>query len=35
MLCVEAAAIEHPVRLAPGEGWSGMQSLTLLGPDSE
>ena len=32
MLCVEAAAIEHPVRLAPGEGWSGMQSLTLEAP---
>jgi len=29
MLCVEAAAIEHPVRLAPGEEWVGMQSLML------
>lgn len=35
MLCIEAAAIEHPVRLAPGESWAGLQSLTLLGPDSE
>jgi glucose-6-phosphate 1-epimerase len=31
MLCVEAAAIEHPIRLAPGESWAGLQSLTLLG----
>lgn len=30
MLCIEAAAIEHPITLAPGEGWAGMQSLTLL-----
>jgi glucose-6-phosphate 1-epimerase len=29
MLCVEAAAIEHPVTLAPGESWAGMQALTL------
>lgn len=35
MLCVEAAAVEHPIRLAPGESWSGLQSLTLLGPDSK
>jgi len=34
MLCVEAAAIEHPVRLAPGESWVGLQSLSLLGPES-
>ncbi|MFN3811299.1 MAG: D-hexose-6-phosphate mutarotase [Roseateles asaccharophilus] len=31
MLCVEAAAIEHPIRLAPGESWAGLQSLSLLG----
>ncbi len=30
MLCVEAAAVETPVRLAAGEGWAGMQTLTLL-----
>ena len=30
MLCVEAAAIETPLRLAPGESWAGMQTLTLL-----
>ncbi|MDC6168948.1 D-hexose-6-phosphate mutarotase [Paucibacter sp. XJ19-41] len=30
MLCIEAAAIEHPIMLAPGESWAGMQSLTLL-----
>lgn len=30
MLCIEAAAIEHPITLAPGESWAGMQSLTLL-----
>ncbi|QPF72021.1 D-hexose-6-phosphate mutarotase [Roseateles sp. DAIF2] len=35
MLCVEAAAVEHPIRLAPGESWAGLQSLTLLGPDDE
>jgi glucose-6-phosphate 1-epimerase len=29
MLCIEAAAIEHPVTLAPGESWAGMQALTL------
>ncbi|MDM4768109.1 D-hexose-6-phosphate mutarotase [Pelomonas sp. SE-A7] len=29
MLCVEAAAIERPVRLAPGETWAGMQTLVL------
>ena len=28
MLCVEAAAIHEPVRLAPGSDWAGMQSLT-------
>ncbi len=31
MLCVEAAAIEHPVVLAPGESWVGLQSFSLLG----
>lgn len=30
MLCIEAAAIEHPITLTPGESWAGMQSLTLL-----
>lgn len=30
MLCVEAAAIEVPISLAPGESWSGRQSLTAL-----
>lgn len=30
MLCIEAATIAHPVQLAAGESWSGMQSLTLL-----
>jgi glucose-6-phosphate 1-epimerase len=29
MLCVEAAAIEHPIALEPGQEWSGMQTLTL------
>ncbi|XHS79173.1 D-hexose-6-phosphate mutarotase [Burkholderiaceae bacterium UC74_6] len=29
MLCIEAATIRHPVRLAPGESWVGMQSLVL------
>ena len=30
MLCVEAAAIENPIRLEAGESWVGMQSLTLI-----
>lgn len=30
MLCIEAAMVRHPVELAPGESWAGMQSLTLL-----
>jgi glucose-6-phosphate 1-epimerase len=30
MLCVEAAAVATPVALAPGETWSGRQSLTVL-----
>lgn len=29
MLCVEAAAIEPPIALAPGEVWNGVQSVTL------
>ncbi|TDP62537.1 glucose-6-phosphate 1-epimerase [Roseateles toxinivorans] len=29
MLCVEAARINVPVRLAPGEEWAGRQSLSL------
>ncbi|MES2187674.1 MAG: D-hexose-6-phosphate mutarotase [Pseudomonadota bacterium] len=29
MLCVEAAAIDTPVRLAPGERWSGTQTLAV------
>lgn len=28
MLCVEAALIRHPARLAPGQDWAGMQSLS-------
>lgn len=28
MLCIEAAAIDHPVHLAPGEKWQGVQVLT-------
>ena len=30
MLCVEAAEIDTPVRLAPGETWSGAQQLAVL-----
>jgi glucose-6-phosphate 1-epimerase len=30
MLCVEAAAIGTPVRLEPGERWTGQQMLTAL-----
>ena len=29
MLCIEAAAIEHPVQLAPGKTWSGTQRVEL------
>jgi glucose-6-phosphate 1-epimerase len=29
MLCVEAARIAHPLRLAPGEDWQGLQSLRV------
>lgn len=28
-VCIEAAAIQHPLRLAPGESWSGMQRLLV------
>lgn len=27
MLCVEAAAVEHPVMVLPGERWTGMQEM--------
>ncbi len=30
MLCVEAAAVDHPVTLAPGERWTGWQDLESL-----
>ncbi len=30
MLCVEAASVEHPVALAPGEDWCGRQTLVAL-----
>lgn len=30
MLCVEAASIERPVILQPGETWAGMQSLSMV-----
>jgi len=30
MLCVEAAAVGTPVRLEPGERWTGQQTLTAL-----
>jgi glucose-6-phosphate 1-epimerase len=30
MLCVEAAVIETPVHLAPGESWWGRQTLLAL-----
>ena len=29
MLCIEAAAIEHPVQLAPGKTWSGVQRIEV------
>jgi glucose-6-phosphate 1-epimerase len=29
MLCVEAASILHPIRLAPGESWNGSQILSV------
>ena len=32
MLCVEAACINRPIRLEPGEEWAGRQTLTLLDP---
>jgi len=28
-LCIEAAQIEHPVQLAPGENWIGRQAMSL------
>jgi glucose-6-phosphate 1-epimerase len=31
MLCVEAAQIEHPIRLATEESWQAMQRLTIIG----
>jgi glucose-6-phosphate 1-epimerase len=30
MLCVEAAAIMHPIQLGPGMSWSGSQTLRVL-----
>ncbi len=30
MVCVEAAAIDTPVRLVPGQRWSGAQTLSVL-----
>ena len=30
MLCVEAASIGNPIRLEPGERWTGQQTLTAL-----
>ena len=30
MICIEAATINHPVLLQPGESWAGMQSLTRV-----
>lgn len=30
MVCVEAAAIDTPVHLAPGQHWAGAQTLTVL-----
>ncbi|RYX97068.1 MAG: D-hexose-6-phosphate mutarotase [Comamonadaceae bacterium] len=32
MLCVEAAQINQPVMLAPGDAWSGWQALRVLPP---
>jgi len=31
MLCIEAATIAHPVTLAPGESWAGMQTIRHAG----
>jgi glucose-6-phosphate 1-epimerase len=28
-LCVEAAAVEHPITLAPGAQWQGVQTMTI------
>lgn len=30
MLCVEAAAVQRPITLAPGDQWAGMQTLRVL-----
>ena len=30
MLCVEAAAIERPITLKPGEEWTGKLNLSLV-----
>lgn len=30
MVCVEVAAVEHPIQLQPGATWSGGQTLTLV-----
>lgn len=30
MLCVEAAAIENPITLKPGELWTGKMELTAV-----
>ena len=35
MLCIEAAAVMHPVILAPGASWSGRQTLSVEIPASE
>ena len=32
MLCIEAAQIDHPIHLAPGESWTGAQILRDLSP---
>jgi glucose-6-phosphate 1-epimerase len=29
MLCIEAAVVQHPVELTPGESWRGMQRIEL------
>lgn len=31
MLCIEAAVVGQPVRLAPGKTWSGLQRIELVG----
>jgi glucose-6-phosphate 1-epimerase len=32
MLCVEAAAVVRPIELAPGQAWTGRQTLCLMEP---